>query len=156
MIDDVDVLLNIHPHGWSSCTFIVADRRVTVLASSIFGEPFSLLISSLSALIRKAPEATFDWNDEPGGHRFTFSAILPGDKIRLQVYSFGEANNPAYLSEEPVLVFELPLRQWIILYGTQLKKLDSLLQDKAYARNRQSFPFKAFREFESLVIPYFS
>lgn len=156
MLDDVDILLNIHLHGWSSCTFIVADRTFTIPASYIFGEPFSLLISSLSALIKDAPEATFDWNDEPGGHRLIFKAISPGDRIRLQVYRFEEINAPAYISEEPILVIELPLRQWIILYGTQLKKLDRLLQDKAYARNRQSFPFKTFRELESMARPYFT
>lgn len=152
---DTDLLLTMHPHGWSSCTFLQADHILTIPISHLFGDPFELLISALSQLNSGAPEAVFDWYDEPGGHRFTFSRATSGEHVSLQIDRFEESYGYDLQNRIHILDARMPLKQWIMLYYLQLRKLTLLMQDKAYAGNRHSFPFQQFRHFETIFTRHF-
>ncbi|WP_118975199.1 hypothetical protein [Taibaiella koreensis] len=150
--ENVDLLLRIDPHGWSSCTFLQKGHIVTLSASFLFGDPFEILITALSQLDSGSPEASFDWYDEPGGYRFTFRKLTSNERISLQIDRFDESYGYNPQPRDRILEATLPLSYWIVLYYLQLKKLACLLQDRTYAQNRQVFPFKLFRSFEALVL----
>ena len=57
--DDIDILLTLNPHGWSTCSFFIREKTVEFTITHIFGDPYSDLIKALSDLIKGEESASF-------------------------------------------------------------------------------------------------
>ncbi|SIS38174.1 hypothetical protein SAMN05421768_10670 [Chryseobacterium joostei] len=148
--DDIDILLTLNPHGWSTCFLVDKGKAYEFTITHVFSDPYFDLIQVLTSLINGQKFATLFWYGEPGGHRFEFTT--QHDIILVSVDEFGET-----FDEEPKLcqlmfLFEIKLKQLITIFYLQLQKTRILLLDKNFAENRErDFPFQEFHKFERLV-----
>jgi len=148
--DDIDFVLTLHPHGWSTCTIYVGDKKTELTITHVFGDPYSDFVGSLSKLIDKKTETTFFWYSEPGGSRIEITRIRDRQNvINIKVDSFSESFGDEVKTYERVVDFEIKETAFVILSYFQLKKIKCLLQEPSYAKERQGeFPFREFNDFE--------
>lgn len=151
--DNIDILLTLNPHGWSSCFLFVRDKTFEFAITHIFSDPYADLIQALSNLVNGQKETSFYFYDEPGGQRFEIKRIMTQqNKVIVSINEFTEL-----FYEEPkqfnlIISFEIKLKQLIAIFYFQLQKTHLLLQDKEFSESRTTnFPFQEFHKFEKLA-----
>ena len=154
--DDIDIMLTLNPHGWSTCFIFVRDVTLDITITHVFGNLFFDLIYALSALIRGQDSVSFIWYSEPGGHKFEINRNMTQQhKVIVSISEFGEAFHEEPKSFDLKLDFEIKLKQLIIIFYFQLQKTHLLLQDRQFAKDRvKDFPFQEFHQFDRLAKPY--
>lgn len=156
--DDIDILLTLNPHGWSTCLFFIKEKTVEYSITHIFGDPYFDLMKAISDLIKGEESATFFWYGEPGGEKIEMTKIKDQQhKIIVTSESFDGDFYEEPKAFELTVKFEIKLKQIVTLFYFQLKKTYTLLKDRQFAENRANdFPFQEFQNFERLVLSYFA
>lgn len=150
---DLDLLLTLHPHGWSSCWLWVEGKNYELVISHVFGEPWEAFLQALARLMKGQQEASCNWYGEPGGNKWSFQ--LKKKQLWVQVEQFEEAYWEEPMEVEPLVSFDLQFSSFLFLVYYQFKKTQQLLQDPAFAAHRNgNFPFAYFKEWEKLVLIY--
>ena len=154
--DNIDILLTLNPHGWSSCFLFVRDKTFEFVITHVFSDPYSDLIQALSNLISGQKDTTFYWYGEPGGHRFEIKKLMTQqDKVIVSINEFSELIYEEPKEYELTVTFEIKWRQLIAIFYLQLQKTHFLLRDKQFSENRaKNFPFQEFHKFEKLAKPF--
>ncbi|RDC61448.1 hypothetical protein [Adhaeribacter pallidiroseus] len=153
---DIDILLTLNPHGWSTCWIIKERKNFELVISHVFGDPYFDLIQALTGLINNKEEVTFFWYREPGGEKIEISRIKERrHEVRVLISGFQESFEEAIKDFKPTVEFQIKLKQLIIIMYFQLRKTFVLLKDKEYSKNRpNSFPFEEYMKFEKLASEY--
>jgi hypothetical protein len=156
--DDIDFILTLHPHGWSTCRIYARDENVELTITHVFGDPYFDFIKSLSQLIDKQMETTFFWYAEPGGEKIEIKRIKDCQHmVNVRIDGFSESYGEQINDFEKTIEFEIKEKQLISLAYYQLKKIETLLKEKSFATNRGGdFPFQDFKQFENKVDIYLS
>jgi hypothetical protein len=151
--DDIDILLTLNPHGWSSCFLFVREKTFEFVITHVFSDPYSDLIQALSNLINGQKEVTFYFYGEPGGQRFEVKKITTKqDKVVVSINEFAELFYQEPKDYDLIITFEVKLTQLIAVFYFQLQKTHLLLRDKEFSENRAiNFPFQEFHKFEKLA-----
>jgi len=154
--DDIDFLLTLNKHGWSTGYLFIRDELVEFTITHIFGDPYYDLMSALSDMISKRESASFFWYGEPGGERIEFLRIKDRQQmVQVVVNGFSEVFDEEPKAYEPTISFEISLKQLVTLFYFQLKKTSELLSDTAFAKQRhKDFPFTKFHVFEQLAVSF--
>jgi hypothetical protein len=154
--DDIDILLTLHPHGWSSCFLFVRDKTFEFSITHVFSDPYSDLIQALSNLINGQKDVTFYFFGEPGGQRFEIKKLMTEQhKVLVSINEFSESFDEEPKKYDSTITFEIKLRQLIAIFYLQLQKTYLLLRDKQFSENRANdFPFQEFHKFEKLAKPF--
>ncbi|QNE40020.1 hypothetical protein F1C16_10845 [Hymenobacter sp. NBH84] len=154
--DDIDLILTMNPHGWSTCFIYVKGKPYELAITHIFNDPYEDLIQSLISLLHSEKNTEFFWYGEPGGERITITRLEScHDAVLVDVQGFREEWGRKITSFERTVSFEIKLKSLLAIFYMQLKKIFILLKGKSYAKNRHSdFPFQKFIEFEKLVISF--
>ena len=154
--DEIDFLLALEPHGWSTCWIFVQGKSYEVTITHIFNDPIDEFISALSRLIKGENLVTFFWYGEPGGERVEIERLKDKTQIlNIRFDGFYESFGDEIEDYEPTIHFEITERQFLITAYYQLKKMEGLLADPAFAKNRNgNFPFQRFKTLESEVMNY--
>lgn len=152
-IDDIDLLLTLHPHGWSSCFLLVRDKTFELVITHVFGAPYSDLIQALTDLINGQNNVTLFWYGEPGGHRIEINKLTTQqNKVTVSVNEFEGDFDKESKHYSLVTTFDIKLKQLITIFYLQLQKAHFLLRDKQFSDKRaQDFPFQAFHQFEKVA-----
>lgn len=151
--DDIDVLLTLNSHGWSSCFLFIKYKTFEFTITHVFNDPYSDLIQALTNLINGQNEETFYFYGEPGGNRFEVKKIMTQqNKVIVSIYEFLELFYEEQKDYDLTIAFEIKLKQLIAIFYLQLQKTHILLKDKQYSKNRANdFPFHEFNKFEKLA-----
>ena len=154
--DDIDLLLTLRPHGWSTCWIHAKDKMVEITISHIFGDPYYDFMKALMQLIDKKNETSFFWYGEPGGEKVELTRLKEyRHMIEVKVNGFDECFGEDITRFEQRIEFVVKEKQLITLAYYQLKKIENLLQEKSFAATRgRDFPFRDFVRFEKKVIDY--
>ncbi|WP_459211915.1 hypothetical protein [Aquimarina rhabdastrellae] len=154
--NDIDFSLILHPHGWSTAWFYINGKRFEFTTTHAFGEPYFDFIKSLSQLINKQMESTFFWYSEPGGNKIEIKRIKDRQHIlNVKIAEFNNSFGEQLKEFEEILEFEIKEKHLITVAYYQLKKIETLLQDKSFALYRSNnFPFQDFMLFENKVTTY--
>ena len=154
--NDIDFSLTLHPHGWSTAWFYINGKGFEFTITHAFGEPYFDFIKSLSQLINKQMESTFFWYSEPGGNKIEIKRIKDRQHIlNIKIVEFNNSFGEQLKEFEEILEFEIKEKHLITLAYFQLKKIETLLQDKSFAIHRSNnFPFQDFMLFENKVKTY--
>ncbi len=154
--DEIDFLLTLEPHGWSACRILVNDKVIELTITHVFGDPYWDFMEALSQLIKGERVVTFFWFGEPGGERIEIERLKDRQHfLNIRIDGFYESFGDEIEDFEPTIHFEIKERQFLILSYYQLKKIEVLLSDTSFAKNRGGdFPLKRFKAFESEVINY--
>ncbi|MCE3228581.1 MAG: hypothetical protein K0S32_3132 [Bacteroidetes bacterium] len=154
--NDIDILLTLNPHGWSTCYIVKDGKCFELTISHVFGDPYSDLINALTALINNGNEVSFFWYGEPGGEKIEIKRVKDNNHmVNVLVNGFYESYGDLIKDFELTVEFQIKLRQLITLFYLQLRKTFLLLKDKEYSKNRQEdFPFDVYLKFEALVTIY--
>lgn len=148
--DDIDLLLTLNPHGWSSCFLFVRDNTFELIITHSFSNPYLDLIQVLTNLIYGHNNATLFWYGEPGGHRIEINKIMTEQhKVMVSITQFDENFYKEQKQYSLMITFDIKLKQLITILYLQLKKTHFLLRDKQFSENRiHDFPFQEFHKFE--------
>lgn len=147
--DDIDLFLTLHPNRWSSCWIYVNGKNFELAITHVFGNPYSDFISALSRLIDGHKEVSFFWYREPGGERIEIKRIKDQHMINITVDRFYESFGEEIKDFEKTVDFEIKQKAFLCIAYLQLKKIELLLKDKTYAKERgREFPFTEFKKFE--------
>ncbi|WP_224994603.1 hypothetical protein [Cesiribacter sp. SM1] len=154
--DDIDILLTLHPHGWSSCCIYVRDFKYEIIISHVFSDPYFDFIRALSSIINNQDHTDLVWYGEPGGEKIEISRLKDKkDKVAITISSFQESFGEEVKEYKKAAVFQMQVRQLILISYYQLKKIFQLLKDSEYSKNRhQDFPFQEYLKFEKLAQEY--
>lgn len=152
--DNIDLILTMHPHGWSTCFIYIDGKAYELAITHIFNDPYEELIHSLISLLKGEKSSEFFWYGEPGGERIEITRLESRhDAVLVDVQGFREDWGREITSFERTVSFEIKLKALLIIFYMQLKKIFLLLKERNYAKNRRSdFPFQKFIEFEKLVM----
>lgn len=153
--DDIEIMLTLNPHGWSTCLIIVNGKITELSITHVFGDPYYDLIRALIDLLNGKENVVFFLFGEPGGEKVEITRIKTQQhKVQVTINgfpeSFGEEIKEFYQTTE----FEIKLRQFLSIFYFQLKKTAVLMQEQAFAKTRDYFPYNDFYEFESLLKEY--
>lgn len=146
--DIIDFMYVLEPHGWS--TFIIFyDGKIHYFEiSHSFSDPLTDLINLILNISNGSSFHTFDWYSEPGGHRFKFcrnskekhKIVIVIEEIFNEV--FEEVDDT-----KKVLEFEIKEKQFTSILLKQIEKLEVLLQDPTYAKDRkEDFPLELYNK----------
>ncbi len=156
MNDDIDILLTLNPHGWSTCFFVNRDDKYEIVITLTFGDPYYDLIMALKKLIKGDNEVSFIWYGEPGGDQIEIKRLANRhDIVIVNINSFSESYGEPIKEFKKQFSFDIKLKQLIIIFYHQLYKINDLMREKSYAKLRSGdFPFNDFIKFEELVKDY--
>jgi hypothetical protein len=156
--DDIDLILTLNPHGWSTCWIFIREDHFVLTISHVFGNPYLDFINALTKLIKGHNTASFFWYREPGGEKIEIKKLKERTNIiRVEILSFKESYGHEIREYDQTVEFEIPLINFIILSYLQLKKTYLLLKDKNYSKNRRNdFPYDDFIKFEQIVKEHIS
>lgn len=156
--DDIDLILTLHPHGWSTCCIFIHGDRFELTISHVFGNPYLDFINALTKLIKGNNAASIFWYREPGGERIEIKKLKERTNVvRIKISSFKESYGHEIKEYDETVEFEIQLKCFIILSYIQLKKTHLLLKDKNYSTSRRNdFPGVDFIKFEEIVKEYIS
>lgn len=154
--DDIDFILTLNGHGWSSFYLFTKDSNIKVSITHIFTNPYAELMQALSGLVIGNNSATFTWYDEPGGQKWDIQRIVTAQhKVVVTITEFSELFSGKPQSFKPIFTFEMKLKQLLTIFYLQLQKTFYLLQDKEFAATRKDdFPIHDFGIFDKLVRPF--
>ena len=154
--DDIDILLTLHPYGWSTCYIFIEGKKFELTISHVFGDPYFDLITALTDIINNQKEVSFIWYGEPGGEQIEINEIKDRrDKVNVLINGFNESFGEEIKDLEKTVGFNIKKKHLITLFFLQMKKIFFLLKDRKYSVNRQNdFPFQEYLKFESLVLMY--
>lgn len=151
--NDIDFILTLHPHGWSTCWIVIHGDKYELIISHVFGDPYIDFMEALTKLIKGNNNSTFYWYREPGGEKFEIKRLSDRrDKVCVSITGFNESYGSEIKDYKKTVEFEIKLENLLIVAYFQLKKIFLLLKDKDYAKDRQKdFPFEDFIKFEQIV-----
>lgn len=157
--DQIDFLITLDSHGWSTC-WIIADGKPIELTitHAFYRDPYVDLIDALLQLIKGESIVRFFWYGEPGGERIEIERN-PEQKhlLKVRIDGFYESFDEEIKDFEPTIHFEMKERQLLVQFYLQLKKIDELLQDNSFAKDRKNdFPAEHFKSFEIDLKQYLS
>jgi hypothetical protein len=156
--DEIDFLLTLDPHGWSTC-WIIADGKPIELTitHAFYRDPYVDLMDALSGLMQGESLVTFFWYGEPGGERIEIERNPEQQHmLKVRIDGFYELFDEEEIKDfEPTIHFEMKQRQLLLQFYFQLKKIESLLKEPSFAKDRAGdFPLEHFKVFESEVQQY--
>jgi hypothetical protein len=148
--DDIDLMLILNPHGWTTCFISIKNEIVELEITQVFGNPFFDLMESLMNIIDNKTETEFYWYGEPGGNRIRISELMTQqNKVNIVIEEFEESFGKEVKNYEPKMNFEIKIKHLLILFYNQLKKIEMLMRDTEYSNKRKNdFPNKQFHKFE--------
>ena len=150
---DLDLLLTLHPHGWSTCWLWIEEKSYQLVISHVFGEPWEEWMQALARLIKGQQETSCYWYGEPVGHKWNFQ--LQQQEVEINLEQFQEAHWEEPEELEELVSFQLQFSSFLTLAYYQLKKTAQLLKDPAFAAHRNGdFPFAYFKQWEQEVLAY--
>lgn len=154
--DKIDFLLKLEPHRWSSCWIVADNKPVELCITHIFDDPYTDLMDALVRVIKGERLVTFFWYDEPGGERIEMERDpVQKNLLKVRIDGFYESFGDEIQDFEPTIHFEMKESQFLLQFYFQLKKIETLLKEPSFAKDRQGqFPFQRFRTFESEVKNY--
>ncbi|GAL87359.1 hypothetical protein MYP_4589 [Sporocytophaga myxococcoides] len=122
--DDIDLILTMNPHGWSTCWIFIGGNSYEVTITHVFGDPYYDFIKALSNLIEGQESASFFWSGEPGGEKFELRRIKERKHmLHVEVLGFKETYGEKIKEFTPAVEFEIPLKRFVIIAYLQLKNL---------------------------------
>ena len=128
--DDIDLLLTLHPHGWSTCFLFVHGEQRRLTISHVFGDPYANLINAIRQLMDGHTEASYFWYTEPGGHRIIIERMkTQQDFVSVKIDEFNESFGDQINNFKPTITFQIKLKALIALVYFQMKKIEALLSD---------------------------
>jgi hypothetical protein len=152
--DDIDILYMLEPHGGSTCILYVRDTMHSLWISHVFGDPIYDLISATISLLKGALEVEFIWWGEPGGNQWRI--IRSKDechKIAVTVTKLSSDYGHPIIQQEVIAEFEIKVTHFATLVYYQMKKIETLLKEKSFEKNRSGeFPYAEFHKLESLFL----
>jgi len=153
---DIDLMLTLNPHGWSTCFIYVNGKSHELTISHTFGDPIFDFINALSKLIKGQIPTDVFWYGEPGGERISFNRIKDRmDTINIKIDGFNESYGNEIKDYNKTLEFNIKINQLLTICYLQLKKTALLLSDKSFNEPRSGiFPFSQFKQFELEVKEY--
>lgn len=150
--DEIDFILKLDTHGWSTCWIVIPDKQPIELTitHAFYRDPYVDLMDALSQLMKGESLVSFFWYGEPGGERIEIERNPEQHHLlRVRIDGFYESYGEEIKDFEPTIHFEIKQRQLLLQFYFQLKKIESLLQDPSFAKNRQGdFPLEQFKAFE--------
>jgi hypothetical protein len=151
--DDIDFVLTLNPHGWSTCWFFIGNEKYELAISHVFGDPYVDFMNALKKLMKGNDNVTFFWYGEPGGEKIDIIRIPNRrDKVHLAIAGFSESYGAEIKDFSKRAEFEMKFESLLIVAYFQLKKTFLLMKDRSYAKDRQNdFPFNEFALFERVV-----
>lgn len=154
--NEIDFLLILEPHGWSTCWIFAEGKPIELTITHIFNDPYDELISALCRLMKGENLVTLFWYAEPGGERIEIERLKDKKKmLNIRFDGFHECFGDEVKDVEPTIHFEMTERQFLITAYYQLKKTEQLLADVSFAKSRNGdFPFQRFKIFEAEVRNY--
>jgi hypothetical protein len=154
--DEIDFLLILEQHGWSTCWIVADEKPVELCITHVFNDPYDDLIGALLRVMRKEPLVTFFWYGEPGGERIEIERNPDQQRmLKVRIDGFYESFGEEIKDFEPTIHFEMKESQFLAQFYYQLKKIETLLKEPSFAKDRGGeFPFRRFRAFEEEVKNY--
>ncbi|MFR1814460.1 hypothetical protein [Dysgonomonas capnocytophagoides] len=153
---NIDLLLTLHPHGWSLAHISINAELLEYDISHIFNDPYSDTIDALLSLI-KGNESFFYWFSEPFGIKVELKKADSNELIIFMIYDINKEFYEEIEDKDLIFIksFEVNLKQLLVLFYYQFKKTCVLLENKEYAMDRsKDFPFQKFRQFETVIKKY--
>lgn len=154
--DDVDLQIRRHRAGWTSACLWVNNVSHEFMLTHLFEDPLKPLVRTALDLSPQANRVAFDWQDEPGSFRWTFSRVADQHNLfTAQVETFATIARTSREAPIESTVFVVEYRLWKALVWAELTKVAKLLEFSAYStkRNRESFPYLELRELEQQLRP---
>jgi hypothetical protein len=152
--DDMDILYILAPHGWSTCILYVEGITHLLCISHVFGDPIYDLISATISTLKGTSDVEFIWWDEPGGNRWKI--VKNKEKhhqVIITVTEFSSSYGDPITEEKILAEFEVKTNHFATLIYYQMKKIESLLKEKSFEKNRAGeFPYTEFLRLESFFL----
>ena len=82
----VTISYNLTGRGWSECTVVIDEYHATVTASAL-SDAFGDLLGAVIRLVEGQPEATAQFDEEPGEYRWRFFRKHP-DRLLVRILEF--------------------------------------------------------------------
>ena len=150
---NIDLLLTIEPHYWSVARIFIGSELLEYGVTHALTDPYSDAIDALLSL-NKGNQSSFYWLNDLFGIKVELKIIRGNDFITVAIYELTKVFYEK--TEERDLIFtksfEINLKQLLILFYYQFKKISVLLENEEYAMNRsKSFPLEKFLQFETVI-----
>ncbi|SEW51088.1 hypothetical protein SAMN04488122_4121 [Chitinophaga arvensicola] len=145
MNDDIDFLLMLHKHGWTTFLVNLNGTIHQVGASSVLSSPFHDITNMLLSLLNNENEIIIKWFDEPGWNVIHVTR----DKTERHILSveIGSCLDQSGNGYEKVADFKIKLKQLLVTMFYQLKKNYHLLTEKSFAKGRENeFAYERYRQ----------
>lgn len=151
--DNIDLLIVLEEHGWSSVFLFINGFIHEFPASHTFSDPLTDFSNLCLALLANSAEEELIWYSEPGGYKWDIRQNQKEQhKISVDIQEILDEFGEKITKTKPLLNFEIKTTQFIKLIYHQLLKISELLKEKSYAKNRQEeFPFDLFNELQSKI-----
>ncbi|MGV3611324.1 MAG: hypothetical protein ACO1N0_10270 [Fluviicola sp.] len=155
---EIDFLLTLDGHGWSTCWIVIPDKQPIELTitHAFYRDPYVDLMDALSRLIKGESLVSFFWYGEPGGERIEIERNPEQHHLlNVRIDGFYESFADEITDFAPTIHFEMKKSQFIVQFYFQLKKIETLLREPSFAKERAGdFAPERFKEFELEVKNY--
>lgn len=150
--DNVDLLLTLEQHGWSTGHLYVGEKIYEITISHSFGDPMQDLVEACIEVLR-GNDSCFDWYGEPGGYRWKFSIDRQkGHLLNVEILEFDGCFGDEVTTYDNFLSFKIKTKQFMTIVYYQLLKTEVLLQDKSFQEKRKGeFPTEKFSEMKRIM-----
>lgn len=145
MEDNIDFLLILNKHGWSTFLLNLNGAIHEISISSVLSEPLYDVTKLLLSLLDNEDEVTMHLFDEPGWSIFRISR----DKTQRHILlvEIGISADRDGCQYEKMVDFRIKQKQFLIILFYQLKKIFHLLSEKSFAKDREGeFPYDYYKE----------
>jgi hypothetical protein len=151
-LDNIDILYILEPHGWSTCILCIGDKIHTIDSiSHAFADPMEDLVSATISLLKGTSEIEFIWWHEPGGTQWKI--VRNNDerhKAIVTVEELSSSYGDSIIQGKILAEFEIKINHFSTLIYYQMKKIETLLKEKSFEKNRSGeFPYAEFRKLEA-------
>ncbi len=121
--DDIDFMLTLNPHGWSTCLVFVQGKVYELYITHVFGDPYYDFIHALELLMTGQNSVSFFWYDEPGGNQIEIVRLSSEKhKAFVRIQGFSESFGDEIKNLEELISFEININSLLIIAYLQLKK----------------------------------
>jgi hypothetical protein len=146
--DDIDILYVLGTHRSSTCILYIDGCIYQLFISHILGEPIRDLIEATICMVRGISVAEFTWWAEPGGYRWTLKKDLDRHhRVIIMITELPLYPQYSTASETTLVEFEVGIFHFSALVYCQMKKIEILLKDKSFGKDRSGcFPYPEFRK----------
>ncbi len=146
-MSDLDFRFVLGEHGSSSCFIFIKDETHRLFLTHVFGNPWGEILYYLVQMLRfNEKELEFTWYDEPGFYHWRLLHTDNKLDITILCGQGHDFHKRTKIHEE--IIFSTTLKELCLLVFVQMQKMEILLRDSEYAKNRAAeFPREAYNEF---------